>query len=628
MDAHQKVLFVDAATGYYRVTRFPVGDFFGPVDLGLHLAGRHNSLNIGVGLLAGSIFPGSNRLIFTGFSPCWGGFFVSSMGGAGLVFDNLGINMVSLVGRAPTPSLLYLNRTHGEEIDVKLVPVDLPRVWARRPGWHLRPDGSRRRAVSAVATRPTRASWPSGPAAAATDFGAIGSVPIVARQALPRRHLGRPRRPRQQDAPAARHRRRHLRRDVRRRGLPRPQGRRPVVPGQVPEEAQRQGPRGHRQVPLRPEVRHRRHVRRQLRHHRRTPAGLQLHQHLHERGRAERDSREVHPRSLPAASSTRRPSRPSSSTPAASRARPSARRCGTSSRRTTSPTRPWDRSAASSTSAAAERLNHHADMYGFDAISVGGVLSWLMECLAKGLLDHGRAGRDAPARVLAPGLQPRDRFAEQRRAGRRAPRRHRRQARRPRPGGGRPEARPATGAREGQGGPRPLRLHRRTPARAGWCRTSTGRPGALSPMAIMGKYYMYYGAEFMPPRKLGRINAQRFRDELIMDNLGMCRFHRLWAEEMLPEVDRLPVRPERPVPEGPRRSRPAASTAGTPRSSGNPSGLPTTCTPSSSGSAMWTAIRTRSSPSGSAASRRTSRKRRSSFWYEVHKGIHESLREF
>jgi len=58
MDAHQKVLFVDAATGYYRVSRFAVGEFFGPVDLGL--AGRHNSLNIGVGLLAGSIFPGSN----------------------------------------------------------------------------------------------------------------------------------------------------------------------------------------------------------------------------------------------------------------------------------------------------------------------------------------------------------------------------------------------------------------------------------------------------------------------------------------------------------------------------------------------------------------------------------------
>jgi len=38
MDAHQKVLFVDAATGYYRISRFALGDFYGPVDLGLHLA--------------------------------------------------------------------------------------------------------------------------------------------------------------------------------------------------------------------------------------------------------------------------------------------------------------------------------------------------------------------------------------------------------------------------------------------------------------------------------------------------------------------------------------------------------------------------------------------------------------
>ena len=74
-------------------------------------------------------------------------------------------------------------------------------------------------------------------------------------------------------------------------------------------------------------------------------------------------------------------------------------------------------------------------------------------------------------------------------------------------------------------------------ARKGWMVPNQyWTPGVLSPMAIMGKYYMYYGNEFMPPRRLGRINAQRFRDELIMDNLGACRFHRLWAEEMLPEV--------------------------------------------------------------------------------------------
>ncbi len=58
MDTHQRVLFVDATTNFYRVDRFLVGQpFFGPVDLGLHLAGRFNSLNIGSGLLAGSIFP-------------------------------------------------------------------------------------------------------------------------------------------------------------------------------------------------------------------------------------------------------------------------------------------------------------------------------------------------------------------------------------------------------------------------------------------------------------------------------------------------------------------------------------------------------------------------------------------
>jgi glyceraldehyde-3-phosphate dehydrogenase (ferredoxin) len=61
-------------------------------------------------------------------------------------------------------------------------------------------------------------------------------------------------------------------------------------------------------------------------------------------------------------------------------------------------------------------------------------------------------------------------------------------------------------------------------------------PGTVSPMPIMGKYFMYYGNDFVPPRTLGRMNAERMRCELILDNLGMCRFHRGWAEEMLPEI--------------------------------------------------------------------------------------------
>ncbi len=73
---------MNVETSFYRIDRYKLGDFYGPVDLGLHLSGKLNSLNIGTGLFAGSILPGSNRLIFSGFSPCWGGFYIFFHGGS------------------------------------------------------------------------------------------------------------------------------------------------------------------------------------------------------------------------------------------------------------------------------------------------------------------------------------------------------------------------------------------------------------------------------------------------------------------------------------------------------------------------------------------------------------------
>ena len=35
MEAYLRVLMVDADSAFYRTNRFRVGDFFGPVDLGL-----------------------------------------------------------------------------------------------------------------------------------------------------------------------------------------------------------------------------------------------------------------------------------------------------------------------------------------------------------------------------------------------------------------------------------------------------------------------------------------------------------------------------------------------------------------------------------------------------------------
>jgi glyceraldehyde-3-phosphate dehydrogenase (ferredoxin) len=184
---------------------------------------------------------------------------------------------------------------------------------------------------------------------------------------------------------------------------------------------------------------------------------------------------------------------------------------------------------------AAERLNHHADMYGFDAISVGGVLAWLMECMSRGVLAPEELGVKRRPVFSPNGFSVETDSKENAELG--------------------IELLDAMVARRGalnlEEGARKVarRLAREKGkavldpfvytafARRGWMVPNQyWTPGALSPMPIMGKYYMYYGGEFMPPRKLGRINAQRFRDELILDNLGMCRFHRLWAEEMLPEV--------------------------------------------------------------------------------------------
>ena len=178
MDAFQKVLLIDTSNGFYKMKRCKVGDYFGPVDLGIHMTDNYRSLNIGTGLLAGSIFPGSNRLVFSCYSPCWRGFFISSMGGAGLVFDNLGLNMISIVGKTPSPSILYLNRNHGEEIEVEIVPVDADGIWkSGRKGIYSIMDHTFEKFGSRYELDPRILAI--GPAAAVTDFAGICSVPSV-----------------------------------------------------------------------------------------------------------------------------------------------------------------------------------------------------------------------------------------------------------------------------------------------------------------------------------------------------------------------------------------------------------------------------------------------------------------
>jgi glyceraldehyde-3-phosphate dehydrogenase (ferredoxin) len=533
MDSHQKVLLVDCASGFYRVTRYPIGSFFGPVDLGLHLSGRYGSLNLGVGLLAGSIFPGSNRLIVTAFSPCWGGFYVSSMGGAGLVFDNLGINMVSLVGKATTRSILYLNRVGGEEIEVRVEPVELHRVWeSGRGGMFALLDHTLDRFGGQYHTEPRILAV--GPAAETTDFGAIGSVPIVngkltdidtwaGRGGLGSKMLQshgiaaviyggtyvdedfRDRKVADQwfeDKYRKKLGAKDLEATVKYRYDPKFE-----TGGTFGVNYATLGARmmafNYRSIYM-PED-----ERRTL--HQKFIVGHYLKQFNEETIRTKQQHTCGEP--CPAVCKKTKDHYKKDYEPYQTMGP----QCGIFDQR------------------AAERLNHRANTLGFDAISVGGVLSWLMECLDQGHLapeDLGVCGRpvfspqgfavetDSAANADL-GIELLDSIVRRR------------------------------GLIDMQEGARKFARHLARDkgkavldpflyvafGRKGWMVPNQyWVPGALSPMAIMGKYYMYYGPDFTPPRTLGRINAERFRGELIMDNLGLCRFHRLWAEEMLPEV--------------------------------------------------------------------------------------------
>jgi glyceraldehyde-3-phosphate dehydrogenase (ferredoxin) len=533
MDAHQKVLFVDAATGYYRLSRFALGDFYGPVDLGLHLAGRYNSLNIGAGLLAGSIFPGSNRLIFTGFSPCWGGFFISTMGGAALIFDNLGINMVSLVGRAPTPSLLSLNRTHGEEVDVRLVPVDLTRVWgAGRGGIYALLDHTFDQLGGSFKTDPRVLAV--GPAANATDFGAIGSVPIsqgklshvdtwAGRGGFGSKML------QQHGIAAIIYGGTFVDEDFRDRKVADAwfQDKYNKKLGAKALEATtkyRFDPKfdtggtfgvnyaaiggrllafNYTSIYLQEDERKNMHEQFIVNHY------------LKQFNEETIQTKQQYTCGEPCMAVCKK--------------------LRDEFKKDYEPYQTLGPLCGIFDQRAAERLNHQGDMYGFDTISVGGVLSWLMECLSRGLLTKEELGVTREPIFSANGFNLERDSGENAEIG----------------------VRLLDGiiAKRGilnmEEGARKMarRLARERGkaildpfvyvayARKGWMVPNQyWTPGALSPMAIMGKYFMYYGNEFLPPRKLGRINAQRFRDELIMDNMGACRFHRLWAEEMLPEV--------------------------------------------------------------------------------------------
>lgn len=528
-----KVLMVDAGVGFYRMQRYRVGDFFGPVDLGIHLAFKHNALTIGAGLLAGSVFPGFNRLVFTGISPCWHGFYVSSMGGAALVFDNLGINVLSIIGRAPQPSILYLNRNHGEEIEVELIEVVPEQLWETgRKGVYAVMEHALDRFGSRYEKDPRVLAV--GPGARYTDFGAIGSAPVKKKCLT---HV---------DTWAGRggfgtkllqehgivgiiYGGTHIDEDLLDRSVADEWfqdkfNQRMAAKDMESTTKYRYDPKfntggtfGVNYATMDGDI---------LAFNYRTISWSQeAREDLHERFVVNHYLKQFNEETIQARQQN-------------NCGEPCAAVCKKMHgvyKKDYEPYQTMGPLCGIFDQRAAEQLNHHADRMGFDAISAGGTLAWLMDCLDDGLITPRELGVDRVPKWemanfdviedsmhnAALGMALLDQMKQ--------------------PGGKIPlqfGVRKFARRLAREKGKAVLdRFVYNAFARQGWMVPNQyWTPGVLSPMAIAGKYYMYYGREFLPPRELGRENARRMIEELMLDNLGVCRFHRAWAEKLIPDI--------------------------------------------------------------------------------------------
>ena len=530
---YQRVLLVDAATGFYKTKKYGFDRYFGPVDLGIHLAEKYRSLNFGVGIFAGSIFPGSNRMVVTGFSPCWQGYYISSMGGAGLVFNNLGVNMLSLTGRAPVPSVLYLNRNHGEEIEVEVVPVDAEAVWREgRTGVYSLTDRVHGMFASRYEKDPRILA--TGPAALRTDMGGIMSVPINnGKISYVDTWAGRG------GFGSAM---------VREHGIVAV-----IYGGTAADEDFRDHTVADEWFKNKYNLRLMQkdlEVTTKYRYDEKFDTGGTFGVNYTTMGgrimafnyrtiyQTEEERADLHRKFIVGHYLKQFNEETITNRQQATCGEPCAAVCKKMNgayKKDYEPYQTMGPLCGIFDQRAAEKLNHHCDAMGFDAISGGGVLAWLMDLLESGMLTPEELGvTRAPRWDTASfdlvndsmhnadlGCELIDAILERR------------------------------GILDfGEGVRKWSRIHSRAKgtalhdrlvyiafSRRGWMVPNQyWVSGALAPMAIMGKYYMIYSFDFVPPRTLGRMCAERMKKELILDNLGICRFHRGWAEELLPEV--------------------------------------------------------------------------------------------
>jgi glyceraldehyde-3-phosphate dehydrogenase (ferredoxin) len=184
---------------------------------------------------------------------------------------------------------------------------------------------------------------------------------------------------------------------------------------------------------------------------------------------------------------------------------------------------------------AAEKINHYADAMGFDAIQVGGLVSWLMECIKDKKIPKEDFDIDmeplwdldnfdivqSSNHNANLGCQIIDRILNN-----------------PKCEIFRHGIRNAAKELDKKYNSDTIHSAVFTAYGEDGCMVPNQywTPGMFSPMPIMGKYFEYYKTDCYDPYEFGKKNSKRMIYELYSDNTGICRFHRAWVEKIIDKI--------------------------------------------------------------------------------------------
>ncbi len=571
----QRELVIELGTGDYQI--LPIADprIIGPADYGWVRYDEERRrtglpdpdvLTWGGGPLAGSRIPGARRLVFCGYSPSWEGFYISSFGGGAYIMHRIGADFVCIKGRAAEDSVLILNHKQGE-ISARLEPIDPDTIWAGYPD----PDGDEylvgvfalQQAVFDRYGAEFDGDWVRafavGPAARHTDQGIIGSNQIRKGRILPiddwagRGGLG---------SRLLQHHRIAACifggdwEDPDLKDSKEIDGYFMVNYGQGMIKVDLGATEKYRYVPGFQTggtfgVNYHTVDAKLLSFNWSSiyqPEEVRLAQHtafVREHYLRQFNEEIIQPKNF------------------AHCGEPCSVACKKYDRIFKKDYEPYQALGPQCgvfDQRAAEELNHFVDAMGVDAIQMGGMVSWIMECVHAGLLDPAEFGFPSAGEMCfefaavarndgsnpPPPLSPAfDLVLDSRRNADYAYQVVFAVLFDPRCAVFRQGMRTAVKTLDEQAAPGKPQDGSRIMDRAIY--TAHGDrgcmvpnqywvPGMLAPMPMMGKYFVYYNLDFLAPRMLGRKCVERMVYELFNENSGICRFHRKWAEVIVDEI--------------------------------------------------------------------------------------------